>query len=71
MMVLGIALLVIAGLLLVVTVGHDARTGDAPGGAGASLLGLIAAVVVVVLAPPVPESWGSPGCSRSRGSASC
>lgn len=49
MMVLGIALLVIAGLLLVVTVGHDARTGDAPGGAGASLLGLIAAVVVVVL----------------------
>ena len=49
MMVLGIALLVIAGLLLVVTAGHDARTGDAPGGAGASLLGLIAAVVVVVL----------------------
>ena len=49
MMVLGIALLVIAGLLLVVTVGHDARTGDAPGGAGASLLGLIAAVGVVVL----------------------
>lgn len=49
MMVLGVALLVLAGLLLVVTVGHDARSGDRPAGAGASLLALIAAVVVIVL----------------------
>ena len=50
MMVLGVALLVIAGLLLVVTVGHDARTDEAPAGAGASLLVLIATGAVVVLA---------------------
>ncbi|WP_144837120.1 hypothetical protein [Kocuria rosea] len=48
-MLLGVAGMLLGAVLLAVVVRHDARTGDSPAGAAATLAVLVAAVAVIVL----------------------
>ncbi|MGX5360014.1 hypothetical protein [Kocuria sp. KH4] len=47
MLIIAVVMLVLAALLLIVTVVHEARTGDAPVGAGATLISVGVAVAVI------------------------
>ncbi|MFC6255656.1 hypothetical protein [Kocuria sp. SM24M-10] len=48
-LMIAVVMLVLAAVLLMVIVGHEARTGDAPAGAGATLITAAVAVAVIVL----------------------
>ncbi|MGX5360215.1 hypothetical protein [Kocuria sp. KH4] len=49
MLMIAVVMLVLAAVLLMVTIGHEARTGEDPTGAGATLITAAVAVAVIVL----------------------